>query len=224
VGQIIAIFKGRPVWLLYLQVRALYADFAKLNPELQKINPVIKTATSLINQYKNLMGAFQGATSGSGGNGGIFGSMFSGAKAMVNGMIGLFEGLANAVIRSVNEISRALNSLSFDIPSYVPNVGGQRFSFNVGYLNGITIPRLAQGKVIPPNKEFLAVLGDQKSGTNVEAPLETIKLALAEVLAQFGGSNHEPIVLQLDGKVIARVVWDENEKRYKQTGKSVVYG
>ena len=224
VGQITAIFKGRPIWLLYLQVLALYADFAKLNPELQRINPVIKTATSLIDKYKKLMGEFQGATSGSGGNGGIFGSMFNGAKAMVNGMIGLFEGLANAVIRSVNEISRALNSLSFDIPSYVPNVGGQRFSFNVGYLNGITIPRLAKGAVIPPNKEFLATLGDQKSGTNIEAPLETIKLALAEVLAQFGGDKHEPIVLQLDGKVIARVVWDENEKRYKQTGKSVVYG
>ena len=224
VNQIQDIFKGRPIWRLCLQVRALYADFSKLNPELQRINPVIKTATALIDKYKKLMGDFRGATSGSGGNGGIFGSMFNGARAMVNGMIGLFEGLANAVIRSVNEISRALNSLSFDIPSYVPNVGGQRFSFNVGYLSGITIPRLAKGAVIPPNKEFLATLGDQKSGTNIEAPLETIKLALAEVLAQFGGGNHEPIVLQLDGKVIARVVWDENEKRYKQTGKSVVYG
>lgn len=224
VSQIKDIFKGHPIKSLYSQVCSLYTDFNKLNTELQKINPVIKTATSRINKYKKLMGDFQGATSSSGGDGGIFGSMFNGAKAMVNGMIGLFEGLANAVIRSVNEISRALNSLSFDIPSYVPKVGGQRFSFNVGYLSGITIPRLAKGAVIPPNKEFLATLGDQKSGTNIEAPLETIKLALAEVLAQFGGGNNEPIVLQLDGKVIARVVWDENEKRYKQTGKSVVYG
>ncbi len=48
------------------------------------------------------------------------------------------------------------------------------------------IPYLAQGAVIPPNAPFLAMLGDQRSGTNIEAPLETIKQALAEVMAQQG--------------------------------------
>ena len=79
------------------------------------------------------------------------------------------------------------------------------------------IPFLAQGAVIPPNKQFLAVLGDQKSGTNIEAPLDTIKQALAEVLTV--SNNNAPIVLQLNGRDIAKVVWDENQKRYKQTGK-----
>ena len=44
------------------------------------------------------------------------------------------------------------------------------------------IPMLAQGAVIPPNREFMAVLGDQKHGTNIEAPLETIQEAVALVL------------------------------------------
>ena len=79
------------------------------------------------------------------------------------------------------------------------------------------IPFLAQGAVIPPNKQFLAVLGDQKSGTNIEAPLDTIKQALAEVLTV--SNNNAPIVLQLNGRDIAKVVWDENQKRYRQTGK-----
>ena len=48
------------------------------------------------------------------------------------------------------------------------------------------IPKLAQGAVIPPNREFLAVLGDQKSGTNIEAPLSTIEQALRNVLAEQG--------------------------------------
>ena len=49
-----------------------------------------------------------------------------------------------------------------------------------------SIPYLAQGAVLPANKPFLAMVGDQKNGTNVEAPLETIKQALAEVMAMYG--------------------------------------
>lgn len=52
-----------------------------------------------------------------------------------------------------------------------------------------SIPGLATGAVIPPNREFLAVLGDQKSGTNVEAPLSTIEQAVENVLNRRGGAG-----------------------------------
>ena len=222
VNQVTGIFKNRPIWILTLQVLAVYADFNKLNPALRRVNPAIQTATTLIGTFKKNMGEFTNATSGSGGTG-LMGTLFNNSKALVNGMIGLYEGMANGIIRAINAIIQAVNSLDISIPSWVPNVGGQRFRFNVGYLNTVSIPRLAQGAVIPPNREFLAVLGDQKNGTNVEAPIETIKQALAEVLAQMGGGNHEPIILQVDGKVLAKIVWDVNEKRYKQTGKVNAY-
>ena len=48
------------------------------------------------------------------------------------------------------------------------------------------VPQLAKGAVLPPNKPFLAMVGDQRNGTNIEAPLETIKQALSEVMAQQG--------------------------------------
>lgn len=51
------------------------------------------------------------------------------------------------------------------------------------------LPHLAQGAVIPPNRQFMAVLGDQRHGTNIEAPLDTIKQGVAEVLAGMGGSG-----------------------------------
>ena len=51
------------------------------------------------------------------------------------------------------------------------------------------IPYLAEGAVLPANKPFLAMVGDQRNGTNIEAPLETIKQALAEVMAQYGGGD-----------------------------------
>ena len=142
-------------------------------------------------------------------------------KVPINAVIGVFERLANGVIDGINNMIRALNKLKFDVPDWVPLIGGSKFGLNIKELSKVSIPRLANGAVIPPNKEFLALLGDQKRGTNIEAPLETIKQAVAEVLASMGGQ--QTIVLELDGKTVARVVWDESEKRYKQTGKAFAY-
>ena len=89
-------------------------------------------------------------------------------------------------------------------------------------LGKLEIPHLARGMVIPPNNQFLALLGDQKSGTNVETPLSTIEQALQNVLKRSSSTN-APIILQLDGRQIAKVVWSESDKRYKQTGKALAY-
>lgn len=71
---------------------------------------------------------------------------------------------------------------------------------------GRSIPALAAGAVIPPNREFLAVLGDQRSGTNIEAPADLIRQIVRE---EAGGSMELLSVLQMileavrEGKVIA---------------------
>ena len=83
------------------------------------------------------------------------------------------------------------------------------------------IPALASGAVIPPNRKFLAVLGDQKSGTNVEAPLSTIKQAVMEAMAQ---GSREPINVNLvvDGKMLARVVVPNINNMTRAAGKPVL--
>ena len=139
-------------------------------------------------------------------------------KAPINWILAGVETLANGVVNGLNTVIGALNSLHFDVPDWIPLIGGKTFGFNIGYLGGVSLPRLAQGAVIPPNKEFLAVLGDQSSGTNVEAPLDTIKQALVEALAEYRNAGQGDIILQLNGKEVAKVVWSEEEKRYKQTG------
>lgn len=140
-------------------------------------------------------------------------------KAPINWILAGVESLANGVVRGINAVIGALNGLHFSVPKWIPLIGGKSFGFNIGYLSEVSLPRLAQGAVIPPNKEFLAVLGDQSAGTNVEAPLDTIKQALAEVFSEYGNTGQQnDIVLQLDGRTVARVVWSEEEKRYKQTG------
>ena len=55
------------------------------------------------------------------------------------------------------------------------------------------IPRLAQGAVIPPNREFLAVLGDQRHGTNLEAPEDLIRKIVRE---EAGGGGETTALLQ----------------------------
>lgn len=194
------------------------------------ISWIIDLNSELINySLKFLVNAIQWLVDKVGIVSGAFKTAFDGVKNAVKGawdfiknifnsIIGGIEKLANGAVSGINKMIDALNTLSFDVPDWVPFMGGNKFGFNLPRIREVSIPRLAQGAVLPPNREFLATLGDQRHGINVEAPLETIKQALIEALAEAGGSN-QPIVLKLDGKTVAQVVWDQSEKRYKQTGK-----
>ena len=102
--------------------------------------------------------------------------------------------------------------------------GGGRMSVrSIPDISNFNIPALAKGAVIPPNREFLAVLGDQRSGTNIEAPLETIKQALAEVMqSQGGGEIVVNITTTLDGRVLARNQVRHINDLTRQAGKPVL--
>ena len=91
-------------------------------------------------------------------------------------------------------------------------------------LNIPNIPMLAQGAVLPANKPFLAMVGDQKNGTNVEAPLETIKQALAEVMSMRGGDGD--IVIRFEGDLaqLARVLKPVIDRENKRVGPSLAGG
>lgn len=88
------------------------------------------------------------------------------------------------------------------------------------------IPKFARGAVIPPNREFLAVLGDQKSGTNVEAPLATIVQAMQIALASNGGANSgtNEAYMVLDDEVFGKLVYRYNNKERNRIGVSLAGG
>ena len=113
----------------------------------------------------------------------------SGIKSAVNGIIGFINGMIQAVVNGLNRVIDAINTLSFDVPDWVPGIGGSTLGFNFGTITAPQIPYLAQGAVIPPNREFMAVLGDQSHGTNVEAPLATIQQAVAAVMQDYQDGN-----------------------------------
>ena len=95
-------------------------------------------------------------------------------------------------------------------------------------LSSTPIPRLATGAVIPANKEFLAVLGDQKHGTNVEAPLSTIEQAVINAMAKVGvvgnsgssGGNTYNVKAIANGNVIFDMIIEEGKTRMMSSGRN----
>lgn len=113
----------------------------------------------------------------------------SGIRSAVNGVIGFINGMIQAAVNGLNRLIDAVNTLSFDVPDWVPGIGGSSLGFDFSHITAPQIPYLAQGAVIPPNREFMAVLGDQSHGTNVEAPLATIQEAVAAVMQDYQDGN-----------------------------------
>lgn len=136
-------------------------------------------------------------------------------KDAVNGAVALF----NQFIDWVND---KLN-ISWD-PIKIGGVeiisGGSFQLFKIPH-----IPALAQGAVIPPNREFMAVLGDQKSGTNIEAPMSTIEQGVENVLRRMGvtgGSGDTTVILELDGQQFGKVTYKAYNRENRRVGVRLV--
>lgn len=169
--------------------------------------------------------------------------LFAGIGSAISGIFSgkvTFEGLTNSlskVFKSfINNLIRGLNSILSSLISPINNLIGKLrtaeiFGFRpfrgIEYISTPRVPYLAQGAVLPANKPFLAMVGDQKHGTNIEAPLATIQEAVALVMEDMVQSNiagHEATVavlqqileavlgIELDGASISRAVDQYNRK------------
>lgn len=156
---------------------------------------------------------------------GFFSGLWQGIVDIVNGILEGIEGKLNTIVRTVNGLAASMESaLSFDwsLPEWMGGASGH-VGISLPRISEIKLPRLAQGAVIPPNREFMAVLGDQKSGTNVEAPLSTIEQALQNVFDRNGGGVGDiHITLELDGKVVARSTVKHINDMTRSSGKPVL--
>lgn len=139
----------------------------------------------------------------------IWDTMVGLAKHGVNGIIDLVNAMLRALTGGMNAVIDKLNGISVQIPVWVPEFGGSKFGVSLPRMPEYQIPRLAKGAVLPANRPFLAVVGDQRRGTNVEAPLETIRQAVADVLGGAGAAQlyvSQPIEVKLDGQVLYRAM------------------
>ena len=143
-------------------------------------------------------------------------------KGVWNGIIGLLEGAVNIIIKGVNWLISQLNKIHFEIPDWVPGIGGKSFGINIPSITEIEIPRLAQGAVIPPNREFLAVLGDQKRGTNIETPLPTMVQAFKQALSEMGMTGESTIILEVDGQQFGKAVFRHYNSESRRVGATLI--
>ena len=141
-------------------------------------------------------------------------------KGIWNTIIDLLNGAINIIIKGLNWLIKQMNKISFDVPSWVPFVGGKSIGVNIDYISENVLPRLAKGAVIPANDEFLAVLGDQTHGNNIEAPEGLIRKIVRE---ESGGSGEVHVTIVLDsvtGKKLFETVVRENNAVVRATGAS----
>lgn len=141
-------------------------------------------------------------------------------KGIWNLIVGTIEGAINLIIDGINLLISALNKIQVNIPDWVLLLGGRTFGVNIPPVTRVSLPRLASGAVIPPNSEFLAVLGDQKSGTNIETPLATMVQAFKQAMAETGGmgGRNITVVMQVDKREFARAVYTANNDETQRVG------
>lgn len=146
-----------------------------------------------------------------------------------NGVKEIFSGIWNTIASIcesvVNYIVDMINSLSFDVPDWVPEIGGRHVGFN---LKHVSIPRLATGTVVPRGaSEFMAVLGDNNKETEVVSPLSTIQQAVAEVmegyLAEIAENTRKTAEKDLSLNIDSREIARANRQGEKQLGYKLAY-
>lgn len=147
-----------------------------------------------------------------------------GVRGAVNSIIGFVNGMIRAAVDGVNTVIRLLNSISFEVPGWVPEIGGKTFGFDIPTMSAPQIPMLARGGVI--RQPVLAMMGEYAgAATNPEiaAPESRLRELMAEqngpVLAAIlqlaqavssGGARelvaNQPIEIKLDGQVLYRAM------------------
>ena len=88
----------------------------------------------------------------------IFRTMWITLKSIINSILGGIEKMVNGVVKGINGVIRTLNGLKFDIPEWIPGMGGKSFRLNIGEMKGVSIPRLAKGGIV--RTPTLAMMGE----------------------------------------------------------------
>ena len=146
-------------------------------------------------------------------------------RSVFNLVLGAFEAVVNAIVSGVNHVIRGINKvLSLgDKAAELLGLGATTRKFNeLGKFAMPRIPALATGTVVPPNREFLAMLGDNKSETEIVSPLSTMKQAMLEALQESGGSGGGDVILHvyINGRKMAVEMVKEINSMTRESGKT----
>lgn len=142
-------------------------------------------------------------------------------KDAIGGLGNILKSPVNAIIDGLNwlldKFTKGINAI---IKIYNKTGGKMPGAKKMPLVKTTKLPKLAQGSVIPPNKEFMAVLGDQKHGTNLEAPESLIR----QIVREESGAGVYEFVAQLNRKTIFDEMIQEAKLRKKNTGQNAFLG
>lgn len=155
----------------------------------------------------------------------IFNGIWSSIKWVINSILGGIESMANGVTRGVNTVINALNGLSFDVPDWIPVLGGKKFSFNIPNINSVSLPRLKTGSVLYEETMFIG--GEYTGARNnpeIVSPVnliyETQKRAI-EDSNMSSNSGDMYFTIKVGDTEIGTICIDSLRRVKRQTGKDI---
>lgn len=133
-------------------------------------------------------------------------------KTPLNMIIATFENLVNRIGSGINKLIRGFNSIKWNVPDWVPGIGGKSLGFNISQIPTIKLPRLAQGGWVAANNPQLAIVGDNTREGEIVTPESKIREQVELALAKAGGIAQK-IKLQIellirypDGRTIIKTI------------------
>ena len=149
-------------------------------------------------------------------------SVFEGIKDAIKSTLNSVIGVINGAIGTVNSAIGGIESAFSFGPWKVPTpFGSKTIGFSAHFPRVPTVPYLAKGAVIPPRSEFLAVLGDQKQGNNIETPEALLRKIVREETAgrQAGGGSWQ-FIAQINRRTVFDEIIEEAKLRRDTSGRN----
>lgn len=137
-------------------------------------------------------------------------------KAPINQAISIVNNAVGMINNAIGGIESAFSFGPWSVPT---PFGSKTIGFHATFPRIGTIPYLASGAVIPPRSEFLAVLGDQKKGNNLEAPESLLRQIVREESGKGNNSgNTYNVTVNASGRKLLDIIIDEAELRRRRNG------
>lgn len=149
-------------------------------------------------------------------------NVFDGMRDAIRSVLNNIISVVNGAISKVNGVVSAIESAFSFGPWKVPTpFGSKTIGFRANFPRVPTIPYLAKGAVIPPRSEFLAVLGDQKQGNNIETPEALLRKIVREETAgrQAGGGSYR-FTAQINRRTLFDEMMKEAQMRRDTSGRN----
>lgn len=180
----------------------------------QKWTAIWSTVGNLVERIKN--GIVEKFTSAKNKVVDIFGGIKDTIRKILNKVIGIVNSAIGTVNSAIGGIESAFSFGPWEVPT---PFGKKTIGFSATFPRVPTVPYLAKGAVIPPRSEFLAVLGDQKQGNNIEAPEALLRRIVREESGQQSGGDYR-FTAQINRRTIFDEIIDEAKLRRSTSGRN----